>query len=193
MVHRIKRLPNGNKQYKSRFVAKGCHQRPGLDYEETFSLVIKAGTVRLVLGHAVANGWVLRPLDINNAFLQGKLEEDVYTAQPAGFVDSTKPTHVCKLRKALYGLKQAPRAWYQELRSFLLDSGSTNSLSDASLFILKRPKVTLYVLVYVDDIVVTGNHSAAIEKFIQRLGVRFFLKRLRLPQLLYGNRGTSHW
>ena len=177
-VHRIKRLPNGNKQYKSRFVAKGYHQRPGLDYEETFSPVIKAGTVCLVLGHAVANDWVLRQLDINNAFLQGKLEEEVYIAQPAGFVDSDKPTHVCKLRKALYGLKQAPRAWYQELRSFLLDSGFTNSLSDASLFILKHPDVTLYVLVYVDDIVVTGNQPAAVETFIQRLGARFFLKDL---------------
>lgn len=117
-------------------------------------------------------------MDINNAILQGKLEEDVYIAQPTGFFDPAKSTHVCKLCKALYSLKQAPRAWYKELRSFLLESGFTNLLSDASLFILLRPEITLYVLVYVDDIVVTGNNSAAVEKFIQRLGIRFLLKDL---------------
>lgn len=117
-------------------------------------------------------------MDINNAFLQGKLEEDIYIAQPTGFFDPAKSTHVCKLCKALYSLKQAPRVWYKEFWSFLLESGFTNLLSDASLFILLRPEITLYVLVYVDDIVVTGNNSAAVEKFIQRLGIRFLLKDL---------------
>ena len=178
-IHRIKRLPNGKiDKYKSRFVAKGCHQRPGVDYAETFSHVIKAATVRLVLGQAVVRGWSLRQLDVNNAFLQGNLNEDVYIAQPARFVDRDKPHYVCKLRKALYGLKQAPRAWYleMELRTFLLASGFTNSLADASLFILNSHGVTLYVLIYVDDIVITGNDTKAIDKFIAQLGNRFSLK-----------------
>ena len=147
-----------------------------MDYAKTFSPVIKAATVRLVLGQAVAQGWALRQLDVNNAFLQGKLNEDVYIAQPAGFFDRDKPHHICKLRKALYGLKQAPRAWYLELRTFLFVSGFTNSLADASLFIFNSQGVTLYVLIYVDDIVITGNSIKAIDKFVAQLGNRFSLK-----------------
>lgn len=122
--------------------------------------------------------WVLRQLDINNAFLQGNLEEDVYIAQPAGFVDKEKPHYVCKLRKALYGLKQAPRAWYMELRNFLLASGFINSEADASLFILLHRDFALFVLVYVDDFVITGSHPHLVECFIKILGNRFSLKDL---------------
>lgn len=118
----------------------------------------------------------MRQLDINNAFLQGKLDEDVYIAQPSGFVDRDKPNYVCKLRKALYGLKQAPRVWYTELRNFLISSGFKNSQSDASLFILLRSDIVIYVLVYVDDIVIMGNDSASVERFITLLGNRFSLK-----------------
>ena len=149
-----------------------------MDYAETFSPVIKAGTVSLVLGQAVARGWALRQLDVNNAFLQGRLDEDVYIAQPAGFVNREKSHYVCKLRKALYGLKQAPRAWYLKLKSFLLASGFENSLSDTSLCILNRLGVVIYVLIYVDDIVVTGNNTKAINSFIEQLGNIFSLKNI---------------
>jgi hypothetical protein len=108
-VFRIKRNSDGTvDRYKARLVAKGFHKRPGIDYKETFSPVIKPTTIRIVLSLAVTNGWPLRQLDINNAFLHGTLSEAVFMSQPPGFTDSHFSTHVCQLRKAFYGLRQAP-------------------------------------------------------------------------------------
>ena len=98
--------------------------------------------------------------------------------QPTGFQDKDNPTAVCKLCKAIYGLKQAPRAWYNELRMFLLQSGFTNSLADASLFVYNKGGILLYMLVYVYDIIITGNSSTHITRFIASLSHRFKIKDL---------------
>ncbi|KAJ0548406.1 putative RNA-directed DNA polymerase [Helianthus annuus] len=110
-------------RYKARLVAKGFHQQHGVDYHETFSPVIKPATIRTVLSLAVTNKWPLRQLDIQTAFLHGDLQETVYMRQPPGFIDPTKPDHVCLLHKSLYGLKQAPRAWFTKLSTALHQLG----------------------------------------------------------------------
>ncbi|KAK1611308.1 hypothetical protein QYE76_034981 [Lolium multiflorum] len=110
-VYRIKKNADGTiDRYKARLVAKVFKQRYGIEYEDTFSPVVKAATIRLVLSISVSRGWSLRQLDVNNAFLHGVLKEEVYMKQPPCFESSANPAYVFKLDKALYGLKQAPRA-----------------------------------------------------------------------------------
>ena len=89
--------------------------------------------------------------------------------QPHGFEAFTHPTHVCKLHKAIYGLKQAPRAWYTELKNYLVTSGFIKSQFDSSLIIMHNSEFTTYILVYVDDIIVTGNQIRDVQNIIENL------------------------
>jgi hypothetical protein len=93
-----------------RLLAKGFKQRYGIDYEDTFSPVVKAATIMIILSIVMSRGWCLRQLDVQNVFLHGILEEDIYMKQPPRYEDDLKPHYICKLDKAIYGLKQAPRA-----------------------------------------------------------------------------------
>jgi histone deacetylase 1/2 len=135
-IFKVKEHADGTiERYKARLVAKGFKQRYGLDYEDTFSPVIKPTTVRLLLSLAITRGWYLCQLDVQNAFLHGVLEEEVYMRQPPGFVDPSCPQHMCHLEKALYGLNQASRAWHACLGSVLRTHGFVPSIADISLFL----------------------------------------------------------
>lgn len=117
-------------------------------------------TIRLFLTLASQYDWFLNQLDVSNAFLQGTLFENVFMQQLSGFQDPTKPNHVCKLRKSLYGIKQAPRAWYERLHGAFKSMGFHGSQNDHSLFV-KKDHSLMFILVYVDDILVTGLFSQA--------------------------------
>lgn len=105
-MFKLKLTPKGSiEYYKVRLIAKGFNQKVGVDYHDTFSLVIKPATICVVLTMALSRGWFVHQLDVKNAFLLGELNEEVYTAQPLGFVNPSYPHHVCRLHKALYGLK----------------------------------------------------------------------------------------
>ncbi|GAA0168605.1 transmembrane signal receptor [Lithospermum erythrorhizon] len=123
-IFRVKLKANGTlDKYKAQLVAQGFKQQHGIDFDQTFSPVIKHATIRTVLTIAVSNKWSLRQLDVKNAFFNGTLSEVVYMKQPAGFTHPDFPTHHCKLRKSLYGLKQAPQAWFQKVSSYILSEG----------------------------------------------------------------------
>jgi hypothetical protein len=110
-------------RYKARWVLRGFTQRPGVDYDETFSPVVKFATVRDVLSLALSRDWVIHQLDIKNAFLHGTLTETVYYSQPTGFIDAAHTDLVYQLNRSLYGLKQAPQAWYSRFASYLASIG----------------------------------------------------------------------
>ncbi|GAA0185651.1 transmembrane signal receptor [Lithospermum erythrorhizon] len=132
------------------------------------------------------SGWDIRQIDVNNAFLHGILTEQVFMKQSPGFKDKTYPSHVCKLNKAIYGLKQAPRAWFHRLSTRLLELGFTSSAADTSLFIKRSGSSILFLLVYVDDILITGPSNAAIQTVIDQLYLDFALKDMGSPHYFLG-------
>lgn len=178
-VFHIKCRPDGTvERYKARLVAKGFHQWPSIDYFDTFSLVVKPAMIRTVLSLVLMKNWSLRQMDVNNAFLHGTLSEQVFMSQPPDFINAAYPSYVCKLRKAIYGLKQAPRAWFNELCNFLAHYGFYYSRSNSSLFVFARGSTLLYLLVYVDDLLLTGNDNDLLNHFVQSLSNRFSMKNL---------------
>jgi hypothetical protein len=165
-------------RHKTRLVVKGFHQQAGIDYGETFSLVVKPTTIRTVLSLAYSAGWTMKQIDIENALLHGLLSEYVHMEQPPGFTHPSYPHHVCKLQKALYGLKQAPRAWFARLSGKLLQLGFLGSKADSSLFIYRTAVVTMYLLIYVDDIIIASSVPVAIDDLLQLLSIDFAVKDL---------------
>ncbi|GKE64229.1 copia protein [Tanacetum coccineum] len=98
---------------KSRLVAQGYNQQEGIDYDETYAPVARLESIRILLAYACTLDFKLFQMDVKSAFLNGFIDEEVYVAQPPGFIDFEKPDDVYKLKKALYGLKQLPKAWYE--------------------------------------------------------------------------------
>ncbi|GJZ75826.1 retrovirus-related pol polyprotein from transposon TNT 1-94 [Tanacetum coccineum] len=129
---------NGIVSKKKQLVAQGYNQQEGIDFDETYAPVARLESIRILLAYACAHDFKLFQMDVKSAFLNGFINEEVYVAQPPGFVDFEKPNHVFKLKKALYGLKQAPKAWYDRLKAFLLDHSYTMGLVDNTLFTKKK-------------------------------------------------------
>ena len=164
-------------RHKARLVALGNKQEYGVDYEETFAPVAKMTTVRTILAIAASQSWQLHQMDVKNTFLHGDLQEAIYMKLPSGMTTSS-PHDVCKLKHSLYGLKQAPRAWFEKFCNTFLDFNITQSQYDSSLFFHTSALGIVLLLVYVDDIIITGIDCGLITKLQQLLHATFHMKDL---------------
>ncbi|WZY94094.1 hypothetical protein YC2023_066423 [Brassica napus] len=178
-IFTIKYLANGEiDRHKTRLVARGFTQTYGEDYIDTFAPVAKLHTIRIVLSIATNLEWDLWQMDVKNAFLQGELEDEVYMLPPPGLEHLVKPGNVLRLKKAIYGLKQSPRAWYRKLSTTLNGRGFRKSELDHTLFTLVGPSGIIVILVYVDDLIITGSDKAGIKATKEFLRSVFDIKDL---------------
>lgn len=174
-------------RHKSRLVAKGYSQREGVDYKEIFAPVVKHVSIRILLAIVVEEDLELEQLDVKTAFLHGELEEKIYMEVPEGYEDQFGEDEVCLLNKSLYGLKQAPRKWNEKFDSYIKEIGFqknpyencayTKTLADGSL---------IYLLIYVDDMLVAAKNMSVITELKQQLSIKFDMKDLGPAKRILG-------
>ena len=143
---------------KSRLVARGYTQIAGIDYDETWSPVGRKSSLKIFLIHSLQNSWSMKQMDVDTAFLNSDLQEDLYMEQPTGFHDGTN--RVCKLLKSVYGLKQSSREWYNTLKKFIESQNLCRSRIDPCIYFSPG----LAVFVYVDDLIISGKSSESVEQ-----------------------------
>lgn len=170
-VFKLKRKADGSiEKYKARMVAKGCAQKKGLDYEETYASVAPLTTLRTLLAAINEHQLDTHQLDVKNAFLHGNLKEEIFIKIPPGF--SEQKGKVLRLKKALYGLKQAPKAWKKTFDNFAKEIGFVQSKADRCLYVDKCGE-EIFLLLYVDDIILAGKNGKRLLFIKEKLENKF--------------------
>ncbi|KAM3225581.1 hypothetical protein ACQJBY_058366 [Aegilops geniculata] len=189
-VYKVKTRSDGSlERHKARLVARGFQQEHGRDYDETFAPVAHMTTVHTLLAVASARHWSISQLDVKNAFLNGELREEVYMQPPPGY--SVPDGMVCRLRRSLYGLKQAPRAWFERFASVITAAGFSASAHDPALFIHLSPRGRTLLLLYVDDMIITGDDPEYIAFVKARLSEQFLMSDLGPLRYFLGTEVSS--
>ena len=174
-------------RYKARLVAKGYNQKEGIDYTEVFSPVVKHTSIRVLLALVAKFDFELEQLDVKTAFLHGDLDETIYMAQPEGYYVEGKEDHVCRLKKSLYGLKQSPRQWYKRFDSFMIGSGYHRSSYDSCVYFRKGSDGSfVYLLLYVDDMLIAAKNMSDVLILKKRLSEEFEMKDLGPAKKILG-------
>lgn len=168
---------NNDVRYRARLVAKGFTQRYGIDYENTFSPVVKHSTLRMLFALSVQWDMDITHLDVTTAFLNGNLKESIFMSFPEGFVNKSNGK-VLKLKRAIYGLKQSSLVWYDKVKECLLNIGFKISKFEPCLFTKFSENVKLIVTVYVDDFLIFSNCTTETDKLKSFLSSKFKLKDL---------------
>nr|GEY13936.1 retrovirus-related Pol polyprotein from transposon TNT 1-94 [Tanacetum cinerariifolium] len=178
---------------KARLVAKGYSQEEGIDFEESFAPVSRLKAIRIFNANAASKNMTVYQMDMKIAFLNGELKEEVHVSQPEGFVDPDRPNNVYRQKKALYGLKQAPKAWYDTLSRFLLANGFSKGVVDPTLFNRKIGKHTLYVKIYVDDIIFALTDPRDCDHFSKEMSSKFQMSMIGQMSLFLGTINMGLW
>ncbi|KAH9659027.1 hypothetical protein KPL70_023708 [Citrus sinensis] len=174
-------------RYKARLVAKGYAQKEGIDYNEVFSPVVKHSSIRILLAMVAQFDLELVQLDVKTAFLHGNLEEEIYMTQPDGHKVAGKENWVCKLTKSLYGLKQSPRQWYKRFDQFIKRQRYTRNKFDHCVYFRKLQEESfIYLLLYVDDMLIASKSKDEIEKLKTQLNQEFEMKDLGEAKKILG-------
>ncbi|GJS67592.1 retrotransposon protein, putative, ty1-copia subclass [Tanacetum coccineum] len=171
-------------RYKARLVARGFTQRAGIDYNEVFSPVVRHTSIRVILALTACKDYELEQLDVKTAFLHGNLEEVIYMRQPPGYEQGNK---VCLLKKSLYGLKQSPRQWYRRFDEYMLSNGFKRSSYDSCVYYRSyAPGEYIYLLLYVDDMLIACKSKAEIGSTKSLLKKEFDMKELGEAKKILG-------
>ncbi|EOY19976.1 Retrotransposon protein, unclassified, putative [Theobroma cacao] len=174
-------------KYKARLVVKGYAQVYGVDYNETFSLVARHDTIRMLATLVAREGWRIYHLNVKFAFLNGILTEDIYVEQPEGYVEKGSEDKVCKLAKALYGLKLARRAWYERMDEHFKKQGFQRSVSESTLYVKSSEGfVLLIVALYMDDLLITDPDNHHLAEFKSQMMCEFEMIDLGLMSYFLG-------
>ncbi|KAH9718108.1 hypothetical protein KPL71_022089 [Citrus sinensis] len=174
-------------RYKARLVAKGFAQKEGIDYNEVFSPVVKHTSIRILLALVAEYELELAQLDVKTAFLHRDLEEEIYMIQPCGFRVAGKENRVCRLIKSLYGLKKTPRQWYKRFDQFIQWQKFTRSEHDHCVYFRRLPDgAFIYLLLYVDDMLIASKNRDEIERLKKQLAYEFEMKDLGDTQRILG-------
>jgi hypothetical protein len=173
-------------KYKARLVAKGYSQVEGIDFGEIFSPVAKLTSIRLLLSVAAAFDFEIEQMDVKTTFLHGDLEEEIFMKQPEGYAVKGKKELVCRLKKSLYGLKQSPRMWYQKFDTYMLGLGFTRIKEDHCVYSKLNGDHLIYLVLYVDDMLLIGNNKEIIQDVKTQLSSKFDMKDLGASNFILG-------
>lgn len=162
-------------RFKARLVAQGFTQKYGQDFDQTFAPVARSATIRMLLSTAGIRGMSVKQFDVETAFLNGELKEELYMKMPKGMEQDNK---VLRLRKSIYGLKQAAKAWNDKLNETLMEIGFIQSKSDDCLYILKQGLNRCYLVCHVDDMIIAATQKSIIKQVFDKLTNKFTMKDL---------------
>ena len=165
-------------RYKGRLVAKGYSQKYGEDYVETFAPVVRFSSIRVLLAHSIQNDMLVHQMDVQTAFLNGTLEEEIFMQQPEGYVQAGKEHLVCRLNRSLYGLKQSPRCWNAAFTNFMSSKGFSANSADPCVFTKADCGCVSVVAVYVDDLIIITKTSKEMQEIKDTLAKQFKMKDL---------------
>lgn len=173
-------------KYKARLVARGFSQEYLKDYDETFAPVARISSLRFIIAFSNQYNLLLHHMDVKTAFLNGELKEEIFMKIPEGV--KSNPNKVCKLNKALYGLKQSARCWFQVFEKALKEKGFKNSSVDRCIYILDGKNISenIYVVLYVDDIVIATAKNETMQSFKNYLANKFHMVDLKEIKLFLG-------